>query len=210
MASSGSCRLTSTTWPIGAAAFACQQRGHRRHGAVRAGGFVGQRDRRQHRRTAVHALEPGIAGHRLGQRAEPGTRGVRPRLAEAADAGDDQPGVGLQQPVGAQPPPLEGAGPEALHQHVAARGEPQAQLGAAVAGQVEGDGQLVAGQGLPPQRVPVDRPAHLACRVAVHRVLDLDDLGAEVAQVAGEDRAGDDRGQVQDPEPLQGCAHPSG
>ena len=74
------------------------------------------------------------------------------------------------------------------------------------AAQVEGDRALVAGRHLPPQVHAVLRRAHLSAGVAVDRVLDVDDVGAEVGQQGAGQRAGDDVGELDDLEPGQGAA----
>jgi hypothetical protein len=68
--------------------------------------------------------------------------------------------------------------------------------------QIEHDGPLVAAGHLPPQAVAVLGGTHLAQRIAI-RVLDLDDVGAEVPQHHRRQRAGKHRGAVDHLEPGQ-------
>ena len=83
-----SSRLTSTTWPT--PRVHGDHRGERRG---QPGGLVGEGDRRQQRLPVGLAVDRGEARHRLGDRGEPGSLGVRAVLAEPGDAGDDEPGV---------------------------------------------------------------------------------------------------------------------
>jgi hypothetical protein len=66
--------------------------------------------------------------------------------------------------------------------------------------EVERDAALVAAGDLEPQAVAVLRLAHLAQRVAV-RVLDLDDIGAEVGEHHGGQRPREHRRAVDHLEP---------
>src|SRR6202011_5287044 len=65
-----------------------------------------------------------------------------------------------------------------------------------------GDGPLVAGDDLPPQTVAVLGVAMGSSRIALW-VLDLDHLGAVVAEQHGGDRGGVHGPQVQDPDAGQ-------
>ena len=80
--------------------------------------FVGQGDGRQDRSPVRLAVDGGEPRHGLGQGGEARTVGIRPVLAEAGDAGDDEVRVALVQDVGADAQALHGAGAEVLHHHV--------------------------------------------------------------------------------------------
>ena len=70
--------------------------------------------------------------------------------------------------------------------------------------QVEGDGLLVALLGEPGVAVAaLARAAELAQRVAEPRLLDLDDLGAELAEDGGGERPGDEGREVDDADAAQ-------
>ena len=120
---------------------------------------------------------------------KPARFGVRARLAVAADPGDDEVGPFLLQLLGPQAPLLQGAGPEVLQQNVGClEDEPPGQQLAFPPAQVERDRLLVAGQDRPPEAEALgsDRPP-VPHGVAGGGLLDLDDLGAEVAeQLTGE------------------------
>ena len=132
--------------------------------------------------------------------ANPGRVAYGPVLPEAGDAGDDELRVAGQQRVGLQAQPFEGAGPEVLDQHVGLVAQPVHELEVVGRLQVEGDRPLAAAAELPPQGDVVSRitPAHAAQRVAAIRAFDLDDIGAEVGEVASARRARDHRRRVDD------------
>ena len=163
---------------------------------------VGQAERRQGRRAVGPAGDRGEPAHRLGERAEAGARRVGPDLAEPGDARDDQPRVDLVQPLGRQAPALEGAGPEVLDEHVGARrpGGSSSSAPASVS-RARVIGPLVAAEARPPQGDAVLRRAVGARGIGLAGVLDLDDVGAEVAEDRGGERAGEQGGDVDDPHP---------
>ena len=148
----------------------------------------------------------GEPGHRLGEGAERSPLGVRSELPEAADAQHDEVGVDLEQLVGSDVPAFHDAGPEVLDEHVGVFDEAAQDLLALGLGEVECDGPLVAGDHLRPQAVAVLVVAVGAGRVAVG-VLDLDDVGAVVAEQHGGDRGGVDGAKVEDPDAGQGSGH---
>jgi hypothetical protein len=137
----------------------------------------------------------GEAAHGLGQSPEPGTVAVRAALSEACDAGEDQAGVYLAEPLVAEVPALEGAGPEALDHDVGVAGETLEDLLSVWLAQVQGDGPLVATEHLPPQADPVLAVAVRPCGVAP-RVLDLQNLGPEVPKHRRGERPGEERRRV--------------
>ena len=143
--------------------------------------------------------------HRLADRAVARAGGVRAGLPEPGDPGDHEAGVGLPQRLGGQAPALQRAGTEVLDQHVGLGDHAPDEVLAARGAQVGGDRQLVAGDHRPPQRLAVGLlPAPLAHRVAVDRVLDLDDLRPEVAEELAAERAGQELAQLDDAQVVEG------
>ncbi len=180
--------------PAFAGAVARPQRGDDGEGAVEAGDHVGERERRQHRLAIGETGAGGKAAHRLDQRAETRQRRVRPGLAEAGDAHDDESGIFREQHIGAEPDLLERARPKILDQHVRAGDEAQQCVLRAVVAEVEHDRALVARVGLPVQLPASVTP--VAQRIARGR-LDLDDVGAEIGELKRKHVAGDQPRQVE-------------
>ena len=168
------------------------------------GDAVGEAERGQGRRAVGFAGDGREAAHRLGEGAEAGPRRVRAELAERGDPRDDEARVDLGEHVGAEAPALQGAGAEVLDQHVGAGQETFEQVGAGGPGQVEGGAALVAAEQRPPQRHAVLGGAVAAGRIALGGMLDLDDVGAEVSEDGGGERAGEQGGHVHDGDPCQG------
>jgi hypothetical protein len=116
-------------------------------------------------------------------------------LAVAADRAEDEAGVLLAQPVGADAEAVEHAGAERLEQHVVLAHERQQHLAPALLLEVEPHRALVAVQRQVERRlrrvvgalVVGRRPAHV---VAHPRVLDLEHVGAEVGQQQRAEAAG--------------------
>ena len=173
---------------------------HHRVGAGEPGDAVGEPERRQRGRSGFLPGLVGQPGHRLGQGAEGAALGVRPGLAEPGDPQHHQGWVDLLQIRRAESPFLQHSGAEVLDHHVGL-GDQAAQdvltLGFA---EVQGDGPLVAGDDLPPQAVAVLGQAVGAGGIAAG-MLDLDDVGAPVAEQHRGDRSGVDGSQVQHPQP---------
>ena len=107
---------------------------------------------------------------------------VGPVLAPAMDAGIDQPRVALGERVRAKPQRLELLRPDVVHEHVGLIDHAQQHVARLRALQVEHDAPLVAVD-------PHEQRGHVAAHarpgvargVALRR-LDLDDVGAEIAQ----------------------------
>ena len=112
-------------------------------------------------------------------------------------------GIELQQSVWAKPHLLEHAGPEALDEQVGGRNERPDDLGRLRIPQVEAEALLVAGVDLPVRADALGLPGPQ--RVALGR-LDLDHVGAEVAEHLREDVAGKEAREVEDAHPVQGAA----
>ena len=110
-------------------------------------------------------------------------------------------GLRASNTSGAEAEALERAGPEVLDEHVGIVDERQQDVAIVVDLEVEDDRALVAVDELPPQAFAVARvaPCQAAQGVAVG-ALDLDDVGAEVGEVAGAVGAGEHGRQVEDTE----------
>ena len=159
---------------------------HREHPGER----VAEREVHARRRLAGIAVQVAQPAHRLGDRGEARALGVRPGLPVAGDPREDHARVDLAHPVVADPPALERPGPEVLDDDVGMLDEPQEQLLPARLAQVERDALLVPRLHGPPQRAAlVAGLAPLADRVRLPGRLDLDDLGAEVAEQPAGERA---------------------
>ncbi len=102
---------------------------------------------------------------------------------------------------------LERAGPEVLDEHVGVVDERQQHVAVGVVLEVEDDRALVAIDELPPQAFAVARvaPCQAAEGVAVG-ALDLDDVGAEVGEVASAVGTGEHGRQVEDAQRRRAAA----
>ena len=157
------------------------------------------RDRHQPAHGLQQEVVAGQRGGLVGGRAERGHR-----------AGDE-PGVVLAQRVAVEAPGADQPGPEGLDQHVGAQGELTRQRAIVLVVEVERERALVAVQAqvvgalaLVPRRAPGARV------VAAVRALDLDHVGAEVAQQHRGERAGEHAREVGDEDSVQwrhGRAH---
>jgi hypothetical protein len=145
------------------------------------------------------------AGHRLDHRPEPRAIPIRAVLAPAGDAREDQAGILRGQRVPAESPFLERAGQEVLDQHVGLTAEPPQERLPSCVGQIQGDRALAAGVDLPPELAAIPEPG--AQRIAAPWILDLDDVGAVVAQDGRQDAPRDQAGAVDDSETGERAAH---
>src|SRR5262249_30832692 len=108
--------------------------------------------------------------------------------------------VDLLHPLEAEIPALERSGAEVLGDDVGVADELEQELLAALRAQVERDALLVAGLDGPPERAAfVAGLAPLADRVGAGRVLDLDDLRAQVAEQAAGEWSGEQRAELDQP-----------
>ena len=163
------------------------------------GDRVGQPERGQRRRAVRLTGAGGEPAHRLGERAEAGPPGVRADLAEPGDPGDHQPRVDRVQLGRPEPPALQRARPEVLDQHVGVGEQPAQDRGAVRVGQVEGDARACCGRA--PSTTARRRPWPGRARGPgrAGRVLDLDHVGAEVAEERRGERPGEQRGRPRPP-----------
>ncbi len=136
-------------------------------------------------------------------RSRPGPIGVGAVLTEDADAGPDEARIAV---VGADVPALESPRPEVLADDVGAGRQPAEQVLALGAAQVDGDPLAPSALDRPPHRVVLavgagGEGADGAHEVAPDGVLDLDDLGAHLAEQAGAEGRPDASADVDDPQP---------
>ena len=151
----------------------------------------------------VSAAKPLIAS---ASEPKPGRRAYGPDLAERGDAGDHEARVALRGAVRTEAPALERAGPEVLDQHVGFVDETAAgPRRRAASDRSSVDRALVAAERLPPQVDAVLRGSVAAGGVGPRRVLDLDDVGAEVAEERRGQRPGEQRRRVDDAEAGERC-----
>ena len=135
---------------------------------------------------------------------ESGARRVGAVLSEHRDAHRHETRIEI---VGADVPLLERARPEVLHEHIGGCREAPHQVLALGGAQIEGHALAAAALDRPEQRVltaratsvgvGVDERADGAHEVAALGLLDLDDLGALLAEQPGAERCGDARAEVE-------------
>ena len=129
-------------------------------------------------------------------------------LAVAGDRADDDRRVGLAHPLVADAEAVEHTGPEAVEDDVVSLHQPQQGLPPAVRFEIEPHGALAAVEGEVERRararrlvgviaVVGRRPADV---VAHPGVLDLEHLGAEVGEQQRAEAAGQQSGEVEDPD----------
>ena len=202
--------MTAPAWPPRASR-AVERGTARGLGREHAGEVVGDRHAGTHRRAvgvAGQVQQPAVAdAHPV----EAGAPRVGAVLAEAemrtiTSRGSSSPGR--------EAPALEGAGPEVLDDHVAVGGQPAEQVLALGVAQVEGDAAPSASLDRPEQRVAGRRRRRSATNGPISRMksprprlLDLDDLGALLAQQPRAERRGDAGAQVEDADALERAAH---
>ena len=105
------------------------------------------------------------------------------------------------QHIGPEPHFFERAGTEILDHHFAARRQIEQQIAAAAIAQAQRDALLIAGIELPMNADALGLPG--AQRVALYRVLDLHDLGAEIGELRRYRIAGNEARQVDDPDAVE-------
>ena len=179
------------------------QRREHADGAVQGGQRVANRDTDTHRHAAGLARQVAQAAHGLADRAKAGQVAVGPCLAVARNAQHHQAGVELVQLLGRHAPAFERAGAEVFHQHIG--------LGNQLAGyclpfglaQVQRHRALVARLHLPPDGGAFLDQAPVAQRVASLRRLNLDHIGAKLAQRLAAKRPGDQLAHFNDAHALQ-------
>src|SRR5581483_674271 len=156
-----------------------------RHADARrlAGGVAG------HVHDAGFALDDGVVSRQLR---------VRPRVTVAGDRAVDQAGVDRRRGGVAEPELREAAGPEVLDQHVSRRDQAAQRLGAVRRLEIDRDALLAAVQREEEAALAADERRPRARVVAVLGLLDLQHLGAPVAELHRAERTGDDPRQIDD------------
>ncbi len=169
------------------------QRQQHAQAAVEAGHVVAQGGRAgRHRHALGHPGKVGEPPHGVGDPREAGAVLVRAGLTVAGHPQHDEPRVDFVQHLPADPPLLQRPGAEVLAQDVRTSDQLLEQLGALGAVQVDGDRLLVPRLAHPGEGVPATGGgAEVAEGVAPQRVLNLDHLGAKLAQDPGRVRPGD-------------------
>src|SRR5690606_18467418 len=126
-------------------------------------------------------------------------------LAEPAGPQEDQARVALVEPLPAEVPLLEGPGAVVLDRDVDVGEQVERDLLSLGGAEVEGDAVLVAADG-PPERAGPGGVlgAEAADGVAAARVLDLDHVGAEVAEEGRRPGAGGGVTEVDDGQAGEG------
>ena len=180
------------------------QRGQRALGGEHSGQGVPKRERKTWWRAAGEAVHVPQTADRLGHRGVTGLVGIRTGLAVAGHSDQNDARVALAQNLITQVPLLQCAGPEVLDDDVAALGEVTEEFPTAGRAQIERDALLVAGVHRPEEMMSVDLglpPG--ADRIRRAGWLDLDDLGAHVAEQSGGERPGDQRADFEHPNTVQ-------
>ena len=177
---------------------------HADHG-VQGGEAVADRDAGPGRRPVGLAGDMAQAAHGLADQAVARPLRIGSRLAEARHPGHHQPRIAGGQDLVAHAPFLHGAGAEVLDQDVGLVDQGQGQFPALRLAQVEGHRALVAPDHRPPGRQALGQgPAPLAHGIALAGVLDLDHVGAEVAQHLAAEGPGDECAHLHDLQVGQG------
>ncbi len=138
------------------------------------------------------------AGERLGHRIVSRPLGIGPGLAESADVAADQPRVHRLQAVVRITEAIEHAGTEVADEHVGAADQRVEGAPAERRAQIDREAALVAV--VAAEMRAVEAAAEAAEGVAAVRVLDLDDVGAEVGEHHPGQRPGDHGRQLDDPD----------
>ena len=128
-------------------------------------------------------------------------------LSEPADRYVDQVGLDATEHVLAYAHSLDGSRAKVLNEHVRARHELLQQLATSLALQIEGDGALIAVRRQVDRRKPGAVSSKAPREVALLRRLDLDHVGALVAEEHGRGGPRDHRRDVYDADAFQWSSH---
>ncbi len=179
------------------------QRGQHTDRRVQPGEHVHQRHSGLHRLPGRRPGDAHQSAHGLDQQVVPGQRGPRPG-AEAGDRAVDDPGVPGPHVLVAEPVLPQRPRPEVLEQHIGAARQFTGATPVVRVAQIERDGALVAvdGEEVGGLAVRVRRTPGAGV-VAALRVLDLDDVRAQVGQEHGGVRRGQHAPEVGDEDAAQ-------
>ncbi len=179
------------------------ERRRERERAGHAGAVV---DRGRAELDRVHLLGAGHrhdAGCRLDDVVISGLAAARTFLSKGRERGIDQARIDFRQRLVAQPKRVERAGAVVLHEHVGGLDQRFEDFAVALLLEVERHRALVGGLGqeLRAHQLVVERlvGARAAALVGVVRVLDLDHVGAEHAELIGRERPRQNVGRVDRP-----------
>ena len=162
---------------------------------------VAERDSRARRRLVRKAVDVAEASHRLRDGGVARALGVRPGLAVPGDAREDDAGIHRRQLLVAEVPALERAGAEVLGDDVRDAHELEQQLLPLRLAQVQRDALLVPRLDGPPEGAAfVAGLAPVAERIRLAGRLDLDHLGAHVAEQPAGERPGEQRAELDQPQ----------
>ena len=167
---------------VGAVDVAVVQRHHHGVGGGLCGDAVGEHERRQRRRPVGLPADMRETAHRLGEGAESGPVARRPAAAVTRHMQHHQLRMPRVQRLVVQPPTRQRARPGVDHQHVTDVEQAVQQIATLVCAQVGGDAFLVAAHALPDQPDVVAPRSPGAQRITRAGLLDLDDVGAELAE----------------------------
>ena len=181
------------------------QRNQRADRAVHAGHIVGQRRRaRHHRHAPWFAGKISQARKRVRDAGEAGLGAHRPVLAVGRNAHQNGARVQPLELVISQSPFFQRSGPEILDNDIAFCRQLPQQFATALLLQIERDALLVAAFRQPDQRVAAfGIGAEAAQRIADIGRLDLDHLGAELAEDRRAIRARDEGAEIEHPDPFK-------
>jgi hypothetical protein len=173
---------------------------------IEARNVVAEGSRSRHdRRFSGEAGEVGQAAESVRDVREAGPAAIRAGLPVARDAQHDEAGIHRAQRRPAEAPLLHPAGAEVLNKHVRLGDQLLEQLDAFRAAQINRNRLLVARFRQPAEGrvMAFCRGAEPAHRIAGDRMLDLEDLRAELTEDGGSVRSGEKRSDVDDPDPRE-------
>ena len=175
-------------------------------GEVEAGADVGDGERNAIGRAVLGAGHRHQAGHRLDHEIEAAAAGIGSGLAEARDRAQHQPGIARVQGIPTQAQPLHHAGTEILQHDVGTVDQlpEDFQIGRIL--EIEPDAALVAVPQHEGRALALDEGRRAAHGIAL-RAFDLDDVGAEVAELHAAERARQVRRQVENHQAVERACH---
>ena len=172
-----------------AGALAREQRGQQRRDHAVGAGLVGDDGRQEARLARDHGLQRRQARSRLDDVVVGGLRAHRPGRAVAVGREVDEARIDLLERLVLHPQPAGGVGAIIVHQHVGGLGQLEQRLAAGLLLEVEHDRALGAiAAEIEGGHARIARRPELARGVALGR-LDLDHVGAEIAQLLGRPRS---------------------